>query len=92
MPQPELTYKMSAEDLKKAIRDELKEQVEEKVYNRFYSILVDCKTTATILNISQSSVTRYINDGILTPEPGTKKFRLSSILKTDLSTIYRKRK
>lgn len=38
-----------------------------------------------------AELTRYINDGIITPEPGTKSFRLSYALKLDLTAIKYKR-
>lgn len=90
--QQEVTYKVSADDLKQAINESLQENIEAKVYNRFYNTLIDCKTVCKIHNLSQNTVTNYIKDGILTPEPGTKQFRLSAILKLDLSSVYRKRK
>lgn len=90
--QPKLTYEVGADDLKQALSEVVREQVEDKVYNRFYNAFVDCKTIGTIHNLSQNTVTRYIQDGILTPEPGTKKFRLSEILKLDLTTIKHRKK
>ena len=83
---------MSKDDLKEAIADTLKETIEEKVYNRFYSVMIDCQTLANMHHISPRTVTRYIADGTLTPEPGTKQFRLSYALKLDLTQVKYKRK
>ena len=90
--QPELIYKVSGKELHEALADTLKETVEEKIYNRFYSVFIDCKTLAKIHNLSPRTVTRYIQDGTLITEPGTKLFRLSYALKLDLTLIKYKRK
>ena len=82
---------VNREDLKAIIQEEIAENATERVYSRFENSFVSPKEVATIHNVSYSTVLRYIDDGLLVPEPRNFKesirFRLDYILKIDFRQL-----
>jgi len=90
-----IVYETSHEDLKQAIKDVLKTEIEDKVLDKFINIQVDSKAACQILQISNSSLNRYIEAGLIQPEQRSsekehRKFRLSTLLRLDISDVKRK--
>lgn len=87
-------YQVSAKDMETAIRETISEQVEQKVYNRFEAVLVDSNTVCDILSITKVTLYKYIKIGAIPYEDrngrAEYKFRLSDILRIDLSEIRRR--
>lgn len=56
----------------------------ENFLSKFNNISVSTKTACEILNISYSTMGRYVKEGRITPIRGTKKFELTYILSIDI--------
>lgn len=93
MNNPKVTYEVGHEDLSLVVENIVK-SMNQNAFDKFYNVFIDGQAAAQILTISPRTLTRYINDGILTPDSGVKKyqFRLSEVLKIDLTNIKYKRK
>jgi hypothetical protein len=87
-------YQVSGDDFKEAIREAISEEVEQKVYNRFEGTVVDARAACQILNISPDSLYKYVHAGEINCEPRSGRsdyrFRLSELLKADITRIRRK--
>ena len=95
MQNAEITYKLDAKDLKEVIAETMSKDVEDRIFGRFYNVMVDAKTLAKVHNLSTKTVSRYIADGTLRPEPTEGRlhlFRLSEVLKLEASKLKYKRK
>lgn len=86
----ETVYKLSHDDLANVVE----KLAETSALNKFHDRMVTGKTVADIHGLSEKTIGRYIEDGILTPISGVKKyqFRLSEVLRMDFSTIKHKRR
>lgn len=68
-------------------KEELEQMVKPVGINpdRFHSVLISSGEFCNIHNLSESTLFRYISNGIITPEPRTPRgkyqFRLSEVLK-----------
>ena len=89
-----IIYELSEEDFQSAIEKVLSSHIEKKIYNKFESVIIDSKTACHILQISMPTLRKYILAGELWPEPKSTNdkilFRLSDILKADVSEIKKK--
>jgi len=90
-------YVLSEEDMKKAMQEVIEGEIEEKIFNRFLNIKIDSKGACQILEISQSTLQRYVKSGQLVPEvreSGSQsfKFRLSYLLKINMEELKRKKR
>lgn len=92
--QSKLVIEADKEDLKEIFAETIQGVIEDKVYNRFHNSFVDGKTVAKIHNISPITLTNYVKEGLLIPENSGRvlKFRLSEVLKLDLTKIKYKRR
>ena len=83
----EIIYKVTKSDLESFLTGE----VEQKIYNRFDAVIVDFDATCQILCISKNTLLKYINEGVLTPEPRFKNekilFKLSHLMRADIKQI-----
>jgi hypothetical protein len=87
-----IVFGMSKADLVEAMNEIISKEIESKILNKFYHILVSVNTLAEIYNQSTSTIRNYIDYALLIPIPkssGARKyeFRLSYILTTDFDTL-----
>ena len=89
----EIVYKVTKTDFVNAISDVINEH--QNAFDRFYSVFVDGKTVAKIHGLSSKTISRYVAEGVIVPDPTSgrvHKFRLSEVLKMDFTRIkYRRR-
>ena len=77
-------------ELESIIEEKFNSLIEEKCYNRYYTVVVGVKEVAHIHNLSVMTVKRYIARGMITPlerdsSQENLKFRLSDVLKMDFN-------
>lgn len=92
-----ITYEVSEEDLKKVVHDTFVKEVEARIYGRFYNSFIDGKQLANMHQVSQDTITRYVKDGLLSPEPrlsnnASLKFRLSYALGLDFEELKKQKR
>ncbi|MBI9056820.1 MAG: hypothetical protein JEZ01_03510 [Labilibaculum sp.] len=81
-----ITYNMNKDDLIQAMNEIRETEIESKIYNKFYNVIVGTNVVADIHKVSEKTVLNYVNDGLIDCEPRTGKkyfFRLSYVLKID---------
>lgn len=89
----EIVYKVSKSDFVSAINDAISEH--QSAFDRFYTVFIDGKTVAKIHGLSPKTISRYVSEGVIAPDPTSgrvHKFRLSEVLKMDLSKLKYKRR
>ena len=87
-----ITYNMNKSDLIEALHEVQSSEIESKILNKFYNVLVGTNVVAEIHNVSEKTVLNYVNDGLIECEPRTGKkfqFRLSHVLKIDFGQLKR---
>lgn len=85
-----ITYNVNKSELIEAIHDIQAAEIESKILNKFYNVIVGTSVVAKIHNVSEKTVLNYVDDGLLECEPRTGKkyqFRLSQILKVDFGQL-----
>lgn len=90
-------YQIDAEEMEKFFNHKMEQKAVEAFCNRFSNTLITPKEVALFHNLSEATVINYCKDGILIPEHRDKeyckyKFRLSEVLKLDISNIKGKPK
>lgn len=90
-------YQIDAEEMEKFFYHGMEQKAIDAFCKRFSNTLITPKEVALIHNISEATVINYCKDGLIIPEHRDKnycayKFRLSEILKLDISVIKGKPK
>lgn len=86
-----ITYNIDGNDFNSLLK-ELKLKEEESLIDKYYSVLVPTAWVALIHEVDPSTICRYVQRGLIpivdrTSSTGNYKFRLSEILKLDLSKL-----
>lgn len=93
-----ITYlQIDSEEMEKFFKEDMAQFIIDAFCSKWSNTLVTPKEVALFHNISEATVINYCKDGLLVPEHRDKeycayKFRLSEVLKFDISSIKGKSK
>lgn len=85
-----ITYNVSKKELIEAMHEMQATEIEDKILNKFYNVIVGTNVVAEIHKVSEKTVLNYVNDGLIEHEPRVGKiykFRLSQVLRIDFGQL-----
>jgi len=88
-----ITYNVSKKELIEAMHEMQATEIESKILNKFYNVIVGTSVVAEIHNVSEKTVLNYVSDGLIEHEPRTGKnfkFRLSQVLRIDFPELKKR--